>query len=584
MANKNINILLALKDQFTKPMRSVTKETKAAQKQIKASSNVIKSWASSANSKFKSVASAAGKVGAAVLTLGGAISVAGVKAWSEEAMEGFNAAKEAETKLEAVLKNVPSIISQGADVATAAKDRLVAYTDQMEETGVVAGDVSIAGLQQLATFQLTEESLKKLTPGMADLVAQQKGLNATQEDAVSIGNLIGKAMTGQTGALSKAGIIMSEYQANVMKTGTEAERAAMMAEILQQNVGGVNEALAKTDAGKIKVAENLYGRMSDAVGEGLMSIKAQLAGMAAGAIPSVQKKLVGLVAKLKIKINDAVAYLQAHKEEITAALTAAKNTLAQVFTVASKLIGWLIQHGNTLIPILAGVVAGFTAFNVISTIIPVIKTLQTVITGLKAASSVAGVLSALGGPLVLIPVLIAAVVAAGVLLYQNWDTIKAKALELWDKVKAVFGGIRDAISGAFTGAKNAVKGAIDWIGEKIGWLGEKIKSVPILGTAISAVQAVGGAVKSAFTGHATGTSYFKGGLTRINEGGRGEIVDLPNGSRIIPHDVAQKTGGGRSVVLNLKLIIQGNVIGNREFMEQTGRYVAERVVEAIETT
>lgn len=36
-------------------------------------------------------------------------------------------------------------------------------------------------------------------------------------------------------------------------------------------------------------------------------------------------------------------------------------------------------------------------------------------------------------------------------------------------------------------------------------------------------------------GHATGTDYFGGGLTWINEEG-GEIVDLPRGTRIIPHD------------------------------------------------
>lgn len=37
-------------------------------------------------------------------------------------------------------------------------------------------------------------------------------------------------------------------------------------------------------------------------------------------------------------------------------------------------------------------------------------------------------------------------------------------------------------------------------------------------------------------GHATGTDYFGGGLTWINEGEGGEIVDLPRGTRIIPHD------------------------------------------------
>ena len=82
--------------------------------------------------------------------------------------------------------------------------------------------------------------------------------------------------------------------------------------------------------------------------------------------------------------------------------------------------------------------------------------------------------------------------------------------------------------------------------------------------------------------NATGTPYFSGGRTTINEGGRGEVVDLPNGTRIIPHDVAKKSTG-RSIIMNLKLIVQGNVIGNKEFMEQTGEYVTEKVIEALGT-
>ena len=70
-------------------------------------------------------------------------------------------------------------------------------------------------------------------------------------------------------------------------------------------------------------------------------------------------------------------------------------------------------------------------------------------------------------------------------------------------------------------------------------------------------------------------------MTRINEGGRGEIVDLPNGTRIIPHDVAKKAaqaGSAPSVVVNLT--IQGNVIGNRQYMEQTGDYIAKKILAA----
>lgn len=586
-ATKKINILLALKDQFTKPLKNTTAEIKKQQKQIKAATSVINGWAKNANNKFKNVCGVAGKVGAAFLTLGGVISVANIKSWATDAMEGFNAAHEAETKLEAVLNNVPSIIAKGAGAAAAAKDNLVALTDKLEENGVVAGDISVAGLQQLATFQLTEESLAKLVPGMADLVAQQKGLNATQSDAVSIGNLIGKAMTGQTGALSKAGIIMTEYQKKVMKTGNEEQRAAMMAEILQSNVGGVNAALAQTDAGKMQVAQNLLGRAQDEIGEKLVHLKANLSEVAAKYIPSLQKAAIRFIDMAAPKIEGAIAYIEAHKDTIRAGIDKIGTAVSAAYQVVSKALGWIKGNGKTLIPVLGGIVAGFVAFNavtaVVSTVTGTLATLTTVVKGVSAAGGVLNAIMA-ANPILLVALAIAALVAAGIALWQNWDTVKAKAQELWGKVKEVFGGIRDSITGAFDTAKAKVTGVIDWIHSKISGIGEAIEKVPVLGTLFKGIKGAAVTVKNAVTGrhNATGNSFFPGGATSINEGGRGEIVDLPSGTRIIPHDVAKKSAG-RSIILNLKLIIQGNVIGNEEYMEQTGEYVANKVIEALGT-
>ena len=127
---------------------------------------------------------------------------------------------------------------------------------------------------------------------------------------------------------------------------------------------------------------------------------------------------------------------------------------------------------------------------------------------------------------------------------------------------------------------------IDWIKTKIAGIGTAIEKVPVLGALFKGAKAVYGAGRKAtygpIAGHATGTSYFSGGQTRINEGGRGEIVNLPSGSQIIPHDVSKKTlsQNGRSIILYF--VIQGNVIGNKAFMEQCGNYAANRVIEALD--
>ena len=59
-------------------------------------------------------------------------------------------------------------------------------------------------------------------------------------------------------------------------------------------------------------------------------------------------------------------------------------------------------------------------------------------------------------------------------------------------------------------------------------------------------------------------------------------MNLPSGTKIIPHDVSVKAAGGRSVTVNVT--IQGNVIGNREYAEEVGQYVGRKVLAALGNT
>lgn len=169
---------------------------------------------------------------------------------------------------------------------------------------------------------------------------------------------------------------------------------------------------------------------------------------------------------------------------------------------------------------------------------------------------------------------LAAVVAAGVALYKNWDTVKAKAGEVWNSIKTAFGGIRDSIVNAFSVAKEKVAGFFSW-------LNQKIESVPILGSIYKGGKNAVSWIADRLDGNAMGTPYWRGGLTRVNERG-GEIMNLPSGTQIIPHDVSVKAAGGRSVTVNVT--IQGNVIGNREYTEQVGAYVGRKVLAALGNT
>lgn len=80
---------------------------------------------------------------------------------------------------------------------------------------------------------------------------------------------------------------------------------------------------------------------------------------------------------------------------------------------------------------------------VVAAIGPLLVVLGTVISSVGVVAGVIGtVVGVLGGPLT---VAIAAAVAAGVLLYQNWDTIKQKVTEMIDKVKTAFDEMKQKV-------------------------------------------------------------------------------------------------------------------------------------------
>ena len=173
---------------------------------------------------------------------------------------GYNYAVEAETKL-------TTVMAQRMNATQQEIESIKALALAEREKGVVDDDVQLMGAQQIATFLTQADSIETLLPAMNNLIAQQKGYSATGQDAVNVGNLMGKVMQGQTSALTRVGITFSEAEEQVLKYGTESERAAMLAQVITNNVGEMNAALGATDVGKQVQLEAKLGDIQDKLGE-----------------------------------------------------------------------------------------------------------------------------------------------------------------------------------------------------------------------------------------------------------------------------------------------------------------------------
>lgn len=176
---------------------------------------------------------------------------------------------EAETKLAQVMRN-----TMGA--SREEMQSILDLASAQQKLGVIGDEVQLAGAQELGTYLTKADTLKKLMPVMNDMVAQQYGMNASQESAVNIATMMGKVMDGQVGALSRYGYKFDEAQEKILKFGTEEQRAATLAEVVSSAVGGVNEALASTPEGAMKQISNSIGDLQERIGKLWLRLKTSL--------------------------------------------------------------------------------------------------------------------------------------------------------------------------------------------------------------------------------------------------------------------------------------------------------------------
>ena len=150
-------------------------------------------------------------------------------------------------------------------------------------------------------------------------------------------------------------------------------------------------------------------------------------------------KAVGMVAFQQLGTQLA-AYLAPAMEKVVDVVGRLANWFSQLSPRTQAIIGAIAAVVAVVAPLLIGL--GKVSF-AISSIISLVAVI---------GPAIAGVVAALG-PVILI---IGAVVAAGVLLYKNWDTIKAKAIAFKDAVIKAFNDFKAKVTTTFNNIKNAI--------------------------------------------------------------------------------------------------------------------------------
>ena len=332
----------------------------------------------------------------------------------------------AETKLATVMQQ-----RMGATDAEIQSIKDLASAQQ--ELGVIGDEVQLSGAQQIATFLNEKASLETLIPAMNNLLAQQKGLNASTGDAVQVGNLMGKAMMGQVDALKRVGISFTEAEANVIKYGTEQERAAMLAQVIQNNVGNMNAELAATDSGKQQQLVNTLGDM-----------KEQIGGLVNGALPFVTmaaqaSQALAAVSTLIAGIKTLTTTLYASTKAFIASTAATiKNKVATLAVAAAQKVVTIATNAW--------------------------KAAQVVLNMILTANPIGLIITAIGA-------LVAAVIAA----YNNCESFRKIVDGVWEAIKPLANAIMNGLAKAFEWLVEKCKEAWEWLKNILGLGGKKVE-------------------------------------------------------------------------------------------------------------
>ena len=550
---KVIQTILNLKDNMSGGLVKAAKNTKGVSKEMVSATRSVVNFGKKAESAIGGVVKKTVKWGAVPAT---AVAGLAAKTGLSEAMdlEGYRLQLETATK------------------------------DTQKASQIMQNAINLANRTPFEGGELVEGAAKFEAMGMsADTWLTRAGdmAAATNKSFDQAVEALIDAQTGELERLKEFGITKAKILEQGEKMFSGVQIANNSGQIVNQEK--FNEAMIalmedRFSGGMEKQATTMRGLWSTVTGVAKSALATIVGISTDGSI-----KAGSALDLLKGKVSLLAERFQQWQQDGTIDRIAQKFTdgLGKAVEYAGKAFSWVTEHGDTIKRWIVGLGSAFAMVKVVQFTSQVFGLIKTV---MLFGSTLATLVAA--NPVVL---LIGGAIAAGALLIANWDKVKAYFQGLWAQFTEGFAATKESIVGTFNAAKSAISSFFGWFGDKLSWLDDKISKVPILGSLYTrAKSGISGWIDKQFSGinwgfggHATGTSYFPGGWTRINERG-GEIVNLPGGTQIIPHDVSQRMAGGQTV--NVYVTVQGNMIGDEAYADYMGNVVAQRLLRALRNT
>ena len=288
-----------------------------------------------------------------------------------------------------------------------------------------------------AAADLVDVSVETIAKSHTKLEKQMLSASKGTGSSAEAFEKLGVSVTNADGSLRKGDDVWQDTIKALGSMENETERDALAMQLMGKSAAELNPLIEDGGETYKNVAETMQKYGLDFVDQDTLDQANQFN----DALDTM--KLVGMTAFQQLGTQLA-AYLAPAMQKVVDLVGQIANWFSNLSPRTQALIAGIAAFVAVLAPLLLGL--GKLSF-AISSIMSLMATIGPAIGGIVAAM----------GPVVLA---VAAVIAIGVALYKNWDTIKAKAIAFKDAVVNTFNNIKTSITTVWNNIKKSVQSAI----------------------------------------------------------------------------------------------------------------------------